>query len=108
MVCLRLAGWNDDRRETCDIPEAAKYVRLWGQLVGFDESMSPSPPLLRSRQALLKSRRRISGAWSSAAPLPIPRSEMAWATAEDDRMHVIGGYDLPQHPLLILSAPRRR
>ena len=32
------------------------------------------------------------GAWSDAAPLPVPRSEMAWATAENDRMHVIGGY----------------
>ncbi len=32
------------------------------------------------------------GSWSEAAPLPIPRSEMAWAAAEGDRMHVIGGY----------------
>jgi hypothetical protein len=32
------------------------------------------------------------GAWSEAAPLPVPRSEMAWATAENDRMHIIGGY----------------
>jgi hypothetical protein len=33
-----------------------------------------------------------AGAWSEAAPLPVPRSEMAWATAENDRMHIIGGY----------------
>ena len=33
-----------------------------------------------------------AGAWREAEPLPIPRSEMAWAAAEDDRMHVIGGY----------------
>jgi N-acetylneuraminic acid mutarotase len=32
------------------------------------------------------------GQWTKAPPLPIPRSEMAWATAEGDRMHVIGGY----------------
>jgi len=32
------------------------------------------------------------GTWSEAAPLPVPRSEMAWATAEHDRMHIIGGY----------------
>jgi N-acetylneuraminic acid mutarotase len=33
-----------------------------------------------------------AGRWAEAPPLPIPRSEMAWAAAEDDRMHVIGGY----------------
>jgi len=33
-----------------------------------------------------------SGQWASAPPLPLPRSEMAWATAEGNRMHVIGGY----------------
>jgi hypothetical protein len=32
------------------------------------------------------------GIWSEAAPLPVPRSEMAWATAENDRIHIIGGY----------------
>jgi N-acetylneuraminic acid mutarotase len=33
-----------------------------------------------------------AGGWAEAPPLPIPRSEMAWAAAEGDRMHVIGGY----------------
>ncbi|WP_250453009.1 kelch repeat-containing protein [Caballeronia sp. ATUFL_M2_KS44] len=32
------------------------------------------------------------GHWTTAPPLPLPRSEMAWATSEGDRMHVIGGY----------------
>lgn len=32
------------------------------------------------------------GRWSSRAPLPIPRSEMAWGTAWAGRLHVIGGY----------------
>ncbi len=32
------------------------------------------------------------GSWVDAPPLPLPRSEMAWAAAENDRMHVIGGY----------------
>jgi hypothetical protein len=41
MVILSLSGWNDDPREIWDIPEAAEYVRLWGRLVGFNESMSP-------------------------------------------------------------------
>jgi hypothetical protein len=33
-----------------------------------------------------------SGIWSDAAPLSIPRSEMAWTATEDNRMHVVGGY----------------
>jgi N-acetylneuraminic acid mutarotase len=32
------------------------------------------------------------GRWAARAPLPIPRSEMAWATAWDNKLHVIGGY----------------
>jgi N-acetylneuraminic acid mutarotase len=32
------------------------------------------------------------GGWKEAPPLPLPRSEMAWATAWNDRMHIIGGY----------------
>ena len=32
------------------------------------------------------------GGWKEAPPLPLPRSEMAWATAWNDRMHVLGGY----------------
>ncbi|HEX8828786.1 MAG TPA: galactose oxidase [Xanthobacteraceae bacterium] len=36
------------------------------------------------------------GHWTAAAPLPLPRSEMAWATSEGDRMHVIGGYGAGQ------------
>ena len=32
------------------------------------------------------------GRWVARAMLPVPRSEMAWATAWAGRMHVIGGY----------------
>ncbi|HEY8564760.1 MAG TPA: kelch repeat-containing protein [Beijerinckiaceae bacterium] len=32
------------------------------------------------------------GRWAPRAALPIPRSEMAWATAHAGRMHIIGGY----------------
>lgn len=32
------------------------------------------------------------GRWEERARLPLPRSEMAWATAWQDRMHVVGGY----------------
>jgi len=33
-----------------------------------------------------------AGRWVPRAALPIPRSEMAWATEAEGRMHVIGGY----------------
>lgn len=33
-----------------------------------------------------------AGRWEARANLPLPRSEMAWATATRGRMHVIGGY----------------
>ncbi|WP_424812981.1 Kelch repeat-containing protein [Roseococcus sp. YIM B11640] len=32
------------------------------------------------------------GRWVARADMPIPRSEMAWATAWGGRMHVVGGY----------------
>jgi hypothetical protein len=32
------------------------------------------------------------GRWVAKAALPMPRSEMAWATAHADRMHIVGGY----------------
>jgi N-acetylneuraminic acid mutarotase len=33
-----------------------------------------------------------AGRWIVRAAMPIPRSEMAWATAWENRMHVVGGY----------------
>jgi N-acetylneuraminic acid mutarotase len=32
------------------------------------------------------------GRWEPRAPLPVPRSEMAWGTAWEDRLYVVGGY----------------
>lgn len=32
------------------------------------------------------------GRWEARAALPLPRSEMAWATAWAGRMHIVGGY----------------
>jgi hypothetical protein len=31
------------------------------------------------------------GRWIARAALPIPRSEMAWATTANDRVHIVGG-----------------
>jgi hypothetical protein len=42
------------------------------------------------------------GRWVTRAPLPLPRSEMAWATSYEGKMHMVGGYgeqrvDRPYH-----------
>lgn len=42
------------------------------------------------------------GRWVAKAALPLPRSEMAWAVAHADKMHLVGGYgeqrvDRPYH-----------
>jgi len=55
------------------LPERATLQRVFG---------SPAPKAANA------------GRWVSRAPLPQPRSEMAWATAYADKMHLIGGYGL--------------
>jgi N-acetylneuraminic acid mutarotase len=51
------------------------------------------------------------GRWIARAPLPLPRSEMAWATQHANRMHVLGGYaeqrvDRPYHHVYDPKADR--
>jgi N-acetylneuraminic acid mutarotase len=53
------------------------------------------------------------GRWSAKAPLPMPRSEMAWATAHEGRMHIVGGYaeqrvDRPYHHVYEAAADAGR
>lgn len=62
-------------------------------------------PDLALRQRVLDSpapRAGRPGRWVTLAPLPVPRSEMAWAVAREGRMHLVGGYgeqrvDRPYH-----------
>lgn len=51
------------------------------------------------------------GRWAAKAPLPMPRSEMAWATAHAGRMHIVGGYaeqrvDRPYHHVYEAASDR--
>jgi N-acetylneuraminic acid mutarotase len=51
------------------------------------------------------------GRWVARAALPIPRSEMAWSTVWNGRMHVVGGYgegrvDRPYHHIYDPAADR--
>jgi N-acetylneuraminic acid mutarotase len=62
-------------------------------------------PEIAATQAVFDSptpRAADPGRWSTRAALPMPRSEMAWATAHENRMHIVGGYaeqrvDRPYH-----------
>jgi N-acetylneuraminic acid mutarotase len=51
------------------------------------------------------------GRWQAKAPLPLPRSEMAWATEHAGRMHLVGGYgeqkvDRPYHHVYDAASDR--
>jgi len=73
------------------LPEAASstepYARLQG---GVAHHLSADQEAQRSFNSPAPA--GPQGRWSSRAALPIPRSEMAWATEWAGRLHVIGGY----------------
>ncbi len=51
------------------------------------------------------------GRWLAKAPLPIPRTEMAWAVGRGERMHIVGGYaeqrvDRPYHHIYDAATDR--
>lgn len=64
----------------------------------------PRPPLA-DQQMVFDSpapKAERPGRWLARAPLPLPRSEMAWAAVLGQRMHLVGGYgeqrvDRPYH-----------
>lgn len=52
-------------------------------------------PELHAQHAVFDSpapKAAAQGSWSPRAPLPIPRTEMAWAVEYQGRMHLVGGY----------------
>src|SRR5918993_1739932 len=73
------------------LPEAAPspdpFARLQG---GVPHHLTPE----QEAQRVVDSPAPVGspGRWISRAALPIPRSEMAWATALNNRMHIVGGY----------------
>jgi N-acetylneuraminic acid mutarotase len=100
---------------------AAAAVPAWAQHVGHGAPLAPAQPSPNPYARLQggvphhltpeqESQRVIDspapagamGRWVARAALPIPRSEMAWATAAANRMHIVGGYgegrvDRPYH-----------
>jgi len=63
------------------------YARLQG---GVPHHLTPEQQAQRSLTSTAPA--GAAGRWVERAALPIPRSEMAWATEWAGRMHVIGGY----------------
>src|SRR5262245_50194697 len=68
-------------------PSSSPFSRLQGG------AMVPALTPEQEAQRSLDSRAPAGppGRWVSKAALPIPRSEMAWATAWQGRMHIVGG-----------------
>jgi hypothetical protein len=73
------------------LPEAAPsptpYARLQG---GVPHHLTPEQESQRVVESTAA--RGAPGRWAARAAMPLPRSEMAWATATGGRMHVVGGY----------------
>jgi hypothetical protein len=70
------------------VPSSAEpYARLQG---GVPHHMTPEQESQRFTDSPAPA--GPQGRWTPRAALPIPRSEMAWATAAQGRMHVVGGY----------------
>lgn len=68
-------------------PAADPYTRLQG---GMPHHLTPDQEAQRVFDSPAPA--GPPGRWVSRAALPIPRSEMAWATVSAERMHVVGGY----------------
>lgn len=70
-----------------------------------DSSIKTAPTETMRAQHVFESpapKAENQGRWVERAPLPVPRSEMAWATVYNNQMHMIGGYgeqrvDRPYH-----------
>jgi hypothetical protein len=68
-------------------PSADPYAKLQG---GLPHHLTPDQEAQRNVES--PAPKGPQGRWGEKAALPIPRSEMAWATELAGRMHVIGGY----------------
>jgi len=87
------------------VPLASEHASHGGMYERLATPGRIGPPELARVQGVFDSmapRAARPGRWAARAPLPLPRSEMAWAVAVNGRMHVVGGYgeqrvDRPYH-----------
>jgi hypothetical protein len=84
---------------------AAQQPHHHGQFERLDRPGRVGLPDLHHQHAVTESpapRAERQGGWRPLAPLPIPRTEMAWAAEFRGRVHLVGGYaeqrvDRPYH-----------
>ena len=84
---------------------AQPHAHHGGQFERLNQPGRIDLPELHMQQAVSESpapRAAQQGSWRARAPLPIPRTEMAWAVAWRGRVHLVGGYaeqrvDKPYH-----------
>ena len=69
------------------VPSTHSYARLQG---GTPHHLTPEQESQRVTESPASA--GAPGRWLSRAALPLPRSEMAWATSAAGRMHIVGGY----------------
>ncbi len=85
-------GWLGGSRAQTGHAAHGEYQGLYERL---DRPGRTDRPALADTQALTDSPAPPAaspGRWSAAPPLPLARSEMAWAAVQAGRMHVVGGY----------------
>ncbi len=83
----------------------AQHNHHQGQFERLNQPGRVGLPEIHAQQAVTDSpapRAAVQGTWRPRAPLPIPRTEMAWAVAYRNRVHLVGGYaeqrvDKPYH-----------
>lgn len=84
---------------------SAQHEHHSGQFERLNQPGRIGLPDIHKQQAVTDSpapAAATSGRWASRAPLPIPRTEMAWAAEYRNRVHLVGGYaeqrvDRPYH-----------
>ncbi len=87
------------------LARAQQHGHHQGQFERLNQPGRVDLPEIHAQQAVTDSpapRAAAQGSWRPRAPLPIPRTEMAWAVAYRNRVHLVGGYaeqrvDKPYH-----------
>lgn len=86
-------------------PALAQHDHRQGQFERLNQPGRVNIPDIHAQQAVTESpapKAAVQGRWLPRTPLPIPRTEMAWAAEYKGRVHLVGGYaeqrvDKPYH-----------
>lgn len=76
-------------------PALAQHEHRAGQFERLNQPGRMDLPAIHHQQAVTDSpapKAARQGAWRPRAPLPIPRTEMAWAAEFKGKVHLVGGY----------------